>query len=96
LLVERYEQERYPVPEADPVSVVRLLLEQQNLAQRYLIPEFGSESAVSMFLSGQRNLTLEQVRKLRARFKLPADVFIPKGSAFHRPKALAKGHTRSR
>jgi HTH-type transcriptional regulator/antitoxin HigA len=96
LLVERYEQERYPIAEADPASVVRLLLEQQNLAQRDLIPEFGSESAVSMFLSGQRNLTLEQVRKLSARFKLPADVFIPKGSAPDRPKPRAKGHSRAR
>jgi antitoxin component HigA of HigAB toxin-antitoxin module len=31
-----------------------------------------------MFLAGQRKLTMEQVRKLRARFKLPADVFIAK------------------
>jgi HTH-type transcriptional regulator / antitoxin HigA len=80
LLVERYEQERYSVPKADPVSVVRLLVEHQNLTQRDLIPQFGSESAVSMFMTGQRNLTLEQVRKLSARFKLPADVFIPKGA----------------
>ncbi len=29
-----------------------------------------------MFLASQRKLTLEQVRKLSARFKLPADVFI--------------------
>ena len=78
LLVERYEQEHYPIPGADPASVVRFLIEQQNLTQRDLIPQFGSESAVSMFLSGHRNLTLEQVRKLSARFKLPADVFIPK------------------
>jgi HTH-type transcriptional regulator/antitoxin HigA len=78
LLVERYEQEHYSIPAADPVSVVRFLIEQQNLTQRDLTPQFGSESAVSMFLSGQRNLTLEQVRRLSARFKLPADVFIPK------------------
>jgi HTH-type transcriptional regulator/antitoxin HigA len=78
LPIESYERERYPIPEADPVSVVRFLLQHNNLAQRDLIPEFGSESAVSMFLKGQRNLTLEQVRKLSARFKLPADVFIPK------------------
>jgi HTH-type transcriptional regulator/antitoxin HigA len=96
LLVERYEQERYPIAETDPVSVLRLLLERQNLAQRALIPEFGSESAVSMFLSRQRTLTLEQVRKLSARFKLPADVFMPKASAPHRPKAPAKRHSRSR
>jgi HTH-type transcriptional regulator/antitoxin HigA len=96
LLVERYEQEHYSIPKADPVSVVRFIIEQQNLSQRDLIPQFGSESAVSMFMTGQRNLTLEQVRKLSTRFKLPADVFIPKASASHRPKALAKGHSRSR
>jgi len=76
LLVERYEQDRYPIPAADAVSVVRFLIESQYLTQRDLIPQFGSESAVSMFLSGQRKLTLDQVRKLSARFKLPADVFI--------------------
>lgn len=76
LLVGKYEQEHYPIPAADPVAIVRFLIEQQNLTQRDLIPQFGTESAVSMFLSGQRNLTLEQVRQLSARFKLPADVFI--------------------
>jgi len=76
LLIERYEETHYPIPDADAVSVVRFLLQQQELTQRDLIPEFGSESAVSMFLARQRKLTLEQVRKLSARFKLPADVFI--------------------
>ena len=76
LLVERYEREHYPIPSADPVSVVRLLIEQQGLTQRDLIPEFGTESAVSMFLSGQRKLTVAQIRKLAARFKLPADLFV--------------------
>ncbi len=80
LLVERYEQEHYPIPAADPVSVVRLLIEHGNLTQRDLVPQFGSESAVSMFLSGQRSLTIEQVRKLCIRFKLSADVFIPTGA----------------
>jgi HTH-type transcriptional regulator/antitoxin HigA len=76
LLIERYEETHYPVPAADAVSVVRFLLEHQDLTQRDLIPEFGSESAVSMFLAKQRKLTLEQVRRLSARFKLPADIFI--------------------
>ena len=78
LLVDRYEQAHYSVPAADAVSVVRFLIEQQGLAQRDLIPQFGSESAVSMFLADQRKLALGQVRKLSARFKLPADVFIAK------------------
>jgi len=79
LLIEHYESERYPVPPADPISVVRFLIEKQHLTQRDLVPQFGSESAVSMFITGQRKLTLEQVRRLSARFKLPADVFLSKG-----------------
>ena len=96
LLVERYEQEHYSIPAADAVSVVRFLIKQQDLTQRDLIPQFGSESAVSMFMTGQRNLTLEQVRKLSARFKLSTDVFIRKASAAHRPKRLAKRASHSR
>ena len=96
VLVERYEQEHYSIPEADPVSVVRFLIKRQNLTQRDLIPQFGSESAVSMFMTGERNLTIEQVRRLSSRFQLPADVFIPKASVKDRPKRLAKGHSRSR
>jgi HTH-type transcriptional regulator/antitoxin HigA len=79
LLVERYEQAHYPIPAADPVTVVRFLIEQQHLTQRDLIPQFGSESAVSMFLAGQRKLTLAPLRNLSVRFKLPADVFLAKG-----------------
>jgi HTH-type transcriptional regulator/antitoxin HigA len=79
LLVERYEQEHYSIPKGDPVSVVRFIIEQQNLTQRDLIPQFGSESAVSMFMTGERNLTLEQVRKLSTRFKLPLTFSFRKG-----------------
>jgi HTH-type transcriptional regulator/antitoxin HigA len=78
LLIERYEQEHYSVPAANPSSVIKYLLQHQGLNQRDLIPEFGSESAVSMFLSGQRKLSLEQIKKLSNRFRLPADVFIDK------------------
>jgi HTH-type transcriptional regulator / antitoxin HigA len=76
LLAGRYEQSHYSLPKADAISVLRVLIEKQGLTQRALIPEFGSESAVSMFLRGQRKLTLEQIRKLSARFKVPTDVFI--------------------
>ncbi len=80
LLVERYEHLHYSIPATDAPSIIRFLIQQQGLTQRDMIPEFGSESAVSMFLSGHRKLTLEQVRKLSLRFKLPADIFIAQGN----------------
>lgn len=76
LLVERYEDEHYSIPDAGPISVVRYLIEKGNLTQRDLIPQFGTESAVCMFLKGDRKLTIEQVQRLCARFKLSADAFI--------------------
>jgi HTH-type transcriptional regulator/antitoxin HigA len=55
LLAQRYEEEHYQFLPSDLVSVVRFLVEHGNLTQRGLIPEFGSESAVSMFLSANGN-----------------------------------------
>jgi HTH-type transcriptional regulator/antitoxin HigA len=81
LLIQHYEDKHWPIAEVDPISMVRYLIEKGNLTQRDLIPEFGSESAVSMFLSGKRNLTIEQVQKLSARFKLTTDAFIPRTAA---------------
>lgn len=49
-LIERYESERYPLPDADPVEVLRFLLEQNELSQRDIAPELGSESTVSLIL----------------------------------------------
>jgi HTH-type transcriptional regulator/antitoxin HigA len=58
------------------LAPVRFLLEQQHLTQRDLTPQFGTESAVSMFLAGKRKLTLGQVQRLGERFRMPTDVFI--------------------
>lgn len=76
LLIESYEREHFPIPAADARTVARFLLEHQQLTQRDLIPQFGTESAVSMFLAGKRKLTLTQMKRLSERFQLPADVFL--------------------
>ena len=77
LLVERYESQRYPIPAADPVTVLRFLMDQNGLSQRDIVQDFGgSESLVSMIMNGQRNLTVDHIRKLSARFHVSASVFI--------------------
>ena len=78
LLVDNYERRHYPVPAPDAISVVRFLHRAGGPCTARSDSTVGSESAVSMFLAGQRKLTLDQVRRLSARFKLPADVFIAK------------------
>jgi len=96
LLIESYEREHYSIPHATPVEVIRFLLEQQDLAQSDLILEFGSKSAVSMFLSGQRGLTLDQIRKLSARFQLSPEVFMHDAKTVAGHKAVGKGSKKLR
>lgn len=75
LLVERYEQERYPIPPADPADVLRFLLEQNGLSQRDIAPELGSESTVSLVLSRRRQLNRDHIARLSRRFNVSPAVF---------------------
>lgn len=76
LLIERYESERYALPGASPVEVLRFLMAQHGLTQRDLRSELGSESLVSLILSGKRNLTVPHMHALAKRFHVPAAVFM--------------------
>jgi HTH-type transcriptional regulator / antitoxin HigA len=74
-LIERYESENWPVPESEPVDVLRYLLERNGLTQRDLAPELGSESTVSLVLSGKRQLNREHIARLSRRFNVSPAVF---------------------
>jgi HTH-type transcriptional regulator/antitoxin HigA len=75
LLIERYESQRYPVPDADPVEVVRFLLERNGLTQRDIAAELGSEGTVSLVLAGKRRLNRDHIARLSRRFHVSPSVF---------------------
>jgi HTH-type transcriptional regulator/antitoxin HigA len=75
LLVERYEQERYPIPAAEPADVLRFLLDHGGLSQRDIAPELGSESTVSLVLAGKRHLNRDHIARLSRRFNVSPAVF---------------------
>jgi HTH-type transcriptional regulator / antitoxin HigA len=75
LLIERYESERYPVPDASPGEVLRFLLDHNELTQRDIAEELGSETTVSLVLAGKRPLTREHIEKLSRRFHVSPAVF---------------------
>jgi len=75
LLIDRYEQEHYPIPEAEPADVLRFLLEKNGLTQRDIAPELGSESTVSLVLSGKRQLNRDHIARLSRRFNVSPAVF---------------------
>lgn len=74
-LVEAYEAERHPIPDAGPADVLAFLMEQNGLKLEDL-PEIGTRSFGSAVLDGKRGLDVRQVAALSKRFGVPADVFI--------------------
>lgn len=75
-LIQLYEREHYPIPAAEPIDVLRYLMDRNGLKQQDLTGELGSIANVSLILSGQRNLTLRHIQALSSRFKLPITAFV--------------------
>ena len=78
LLIDRYETECYPIPEASPPEVLRFLLDVNGLSQRDVAVELGSESTVSLVLSGKRALNRDHIARLSRRFGVSPAVFFGK------------------
>jgi HTH-type transcriptional regulator/antitoxin HigA len=75
VLIDRYESEHYPIPDASPIDVLRYLLERNGLTQRDIAAELGSETTVSLVMSGRRQLTREHIARLSERFHVSPAVF---------------------
>jgi HTH-type transcriptional regulator/antitoxin HigA len=85
LLVERYEQEKFPMDLPTPVEAIQFRMEQQGLKNKDLIPYIGSASKVSEVMSGQRSLSLTMIRNLWKGLGIPAEVLIGQPGAELKP-----------
>ncbi|MCX6055617.1 MAG: ImmA/IrrE family metallo-endopeptidase [Chloroflexi bacterium] len=81
LLIEKYEDEHFPISLPDPVDAIKFRMEQQGLTQKELIPYLGSQSKVSEILNRKRPLTLTMIRNLHEGLEIPAEVLIQKAGA---------------
>jgi HTH-type transcriptional regulator/antitoxin HigA len=75
LLIERYEEEHYSVPEASAADILRFLLARHGLRQRDIAAELGGESVVSEILAGKRKLNTNHIEQLSKRFHVTPAVF---------------------
>jgi HTH-type transcriptional regulator / antitoxin HigA len=76
LLIEKYEEEHFPIPRPDPVSAIQFRMEQQGLTQKDLLRYIPSKSKVSEVLGRRRPLSLAMIRSLHAGLKIPAEILV--------------------
>lgn len=76
LLVEKYEQENYPIEAPDPIEAIKFRMEQMNLKQADVAPLFGGKTRVSEVLHGKRSLTLKMITLLNRHLGIPLESLV--------------------
>jgi HTH-type transcriptional regulator/antitoxin HigA len=75
LLIEDFEERRYPLKPATGIEALEELMEANGLKQKDLVSIFGTPSIISEVLNGKRRLTTEHIRKLSRRFHVSPELF---------------------
>lgn len=76
LLIEEYEERRYPIRNSNPQQTLHHLMEARNLTQKDLWKIFGSKGVTSEVFHGKRTISKAQAKKLAAFFHVSAEMFI--------------------
>ncbi|MEI6819407.1 MAG: transcriptional regulator [Verrucomicrobiota bacterium] len=76
LLVERYEQEQFPIDLPDPVAAIKFRMEQEGLRQKELEKYFPGKNRVSEVLNHKRPLSIGMIRALHRGLGIPAEVLL--------------------
>jgi HTH-type transcriptional regulator / antitoxin HigA len=75
-LIEKFEDENYPIPVADPLEVLKHLMEAKDLIQENLVGVIGSRGVVSEVMNGKRSISKAQAKALGEFFSVEPSLFI--------------------
>src|ERR1051326_5543356 len=75
-LVEKFEENTYPIPDAPPHEALRELMRSRGLKQRDLLGIFGSDGIASEVVNGKRNISRAHAKSLAKYFHVPVELFI--------------------
>ena len=76
LLVEKYEEEHYPLPKVTPVEVIRFYIEQRGMKPKDLVGILGDKTTVSKIMNKERKLNLGMVRRLHKKANIPYELLM--------------------
>ena len=76
MLVDKYENENFPIGFPDPVEAIKFRMEQLGYNQTDLANVVGLKSRASEILNRKRKLSLEMIRKIHDSLHIPTEVLI--------------------
>lgn len=76
ILIEKYEEENYPIEAPDPIEAILFRMEQMGMTKKELADVLGYKSRVSEIFSKKRKLTIPMIRKLHKKMNIPYESLI--------------------
>lgn len=73
ILIENYEDQHYPIEAPDPIEAIKYRMEQMNMSNKDLAEVIGYKSRVSEVLNRKRKLSLNMIRQLHKKLRIPYD-----------------------
>mgnify|MGYP002867529886 CR=1 FL=1 len=76
ILIEKYEEENYPIEAPDPIEAILFRMEQMNMTKKDLADVLGYKSRVSEIFNKKRKLNINMIRKLHDKLNIPYESLI--------------------
>jgi len=76
MMIDNYENERYPIDAPDPIEAIKIRMEEMNLKQKDLVGVIGGKSRVSEILNKKKRLTVDMIRELERILHISASVLV--------------------
>lgn len=76
VLIEKYEDENFPIEAPDPIEAIKYRMEQMNMKKKDLAKVLGYKSRVSEIFNRRRKLTLKMIRSLHEKMNIPYESLI--------------------
>lgn len=76
ILIEKFEDEHYPIEAPDPVEAIKFRMEQLEMDNNDLAKIIGYKSRVSEIFNRKRKLTLKMIRNLHNKMNIPYEALL--------------------
>lgn len=76
LLINQYEEKQWDLPQADPIELIKIRMEDFGLKLTDLAKEYGDKGTLSKVLNYKQALSLTMIRKFNELLHIPVEALV--------------------
>ena len=73
-LINKYEETKWPIPDVDPIEIIKIRMEEFGYKPADLAREYGDKGTISKVLNYKQPLSLKMIRLFNKSLRIPADL----------------------